>query len=236
MASKNDPPRNNKQQGGGSGTKNRPIFDKRPRTRTSQIQNASNATDPSTGLDEFNGHEAELHSVFIPGSKKQNLNHLLNFHYMPRDRDLPIFSRTGNNKSYTRKVKYNKEQFLQAKLVLRIKFLIKLCIQPFNLFFHSCQFVVKSDTDYAAYLASPDTLVQWNCIEQVHILSSEESKCPICLFPPVAAKMTRCGHVYCWPCILHYLALSDKTWRKCPICYESVHLEDLKRLAIELGY
>lgn len=41
--------------------------------------------------------------------------------------------------------------------------------------------------------------------------------------------MTRCGHVYCWPCILHYLALSDKkSWRKCPICYEAVHIGDLK--------
>lgn len=41
--------------------------------------------------------------------------------------------------------------------------------------------------------------------------------------------MTRCGHVYCWPCILHYLALSDKkSWRKCPICYEAVHIGDLR--------
>ena len=43
------------------------------------------------------------------------------------------------------------------------------------------------------------------------------------------AKMTRCGHIYCWPCILHYLALGEKSWRKCPICYESVHDTDLKR-------
>lgn len=41
--------------------------------------------------------------------------------------------------------------------------------------------------------------------------------------------MTRCGHVYCWPCILHYLALSEKkSWRKCPICYEAVHIGDLR--------
>ena len=24
---------------------------------------------------------------------------------------------------------------------------------------------------------------------------------------PAAAKITRCGHVYCWSCVLHYLAL-----------------------------
>lgn len=65
-------------------------------------------------------------------------------------------------------------------------------------------------------------------IEEVVIRSSEEPKCPICLFPPIAAKMTKCGHVYCFPCILHYLALSDKEWRKCPICYDAVRLPDLR--------
>lgn len=75
---------------------------------------------------------------------------------------------------------------------------------------------------------NPDTLVDWQMIEEVVIRSAEEPQCPICLFPPVAAKMTKCGHVYCWPCILHYLALSDKEWRKCPICYDAVHIRDLK--------
>lgn len=95
---------------------------------------------------------------------------------------------------------------------------------------HSCQFVVKSSGDYKPYTCSPDLLVDWPLIEQIHQLNStEEPQCPICLYHPVAAKMTRCGHVYCWPCILHYLALSEKkSWRKCPICYEAVHISDLK--------
>ena len=40
--------------------------------------------------------------------------------------------------------------------------------------------------------------------------------------------MTRCGHVYCWSCLIHYLSLTDKKWRKCPICYESIYQKDLK--------
>jgi hypothetical protein len=52
--------------------------------------------------------------------------------------------------------------------------------------------------------------------------------CPICLYPPTAAKITRCGHIYCWVCILHYLSLGEKPWRKCPICYESIVKKDLK--------
>lgn len=154
----------------------------------------------------------ELHSVFSPGSKKQSLNHLLNFNYTPRERDQPIrFSKTGNNRSYVKKVTYNKEQYLQA----------------------NCQFVVRAGEDYTPVLASPDNLVEWAKIEQVHIFSSEEPQCPICLYPPVAAKMTKCGHIYCWPCILHYLALSDKAWRKCPICYDAIHVPDLRSCVLK---
>ena len=92
--------------------------------------------------------------------------------------------------------KYNKEQYLQA----------------------NCQFVVKSSGDYSAHLADPDTIVNWDLIEQV-VLKTTASvpSCPICLYPPKAAKVAKCGHVFCWPCILHYLALSDHAWRKCEL-------------------
>lgn len=61
------------------------------------------------------------------GSKKQNLNHLLNFHYEPRDMQSGSDTwRMGNaSKGYNRnsnrwlppvqRHKYNKEQFLQAR-------------------------------------------------------------------------------------------------------------------------
>ncbi|XP_055911157.1 RING finger protein 10 [Eupeodes corollae] len=159
-------------------------------------------------------HEYELNSVYAAGSKKQNLNHLLNFHYGPREFDnysgLNMFGKNANNnRSQVKKQKYNKEQYLQANF----------------------QFVVNWKATQKV-ISSPDTLIDWDLIEQINIQTTEEPQCPICLYPPLAAKLTRCGHVYCWPCILHYLALSDKTWRKCPICYEAVHTNDLKSTTI----
>lgn len=67
-----------------------------------------------------NEFEFELNSVYLPGSKKQNLNHLLNFNYAPRDRmDSATYMRTGNigkgHNGYVKRTKYNKEQFVQAK-------------------------------------------------------------------------------------------------------------------------
>lgn len=138
------------------------------------------------------------------GSKKYgtSLNHLLNFKYAPRERPVVYHSRSGSKK-YT---PFNKEQFIQANF----------------------QFVVRDSGDYAVHAMDPDVLVEWDSIEQVRIFSHEVPSCPICLYPSVAAKITRCGHIYCWSCILHYLSLTDKSWHKCPICYEAVHKKDLK--------
>ncbi|XP_003705539.1 E3 ubiquitin-protein ligase RNF10 [Megachile rotundata] len=161
---------------------------------------------------------AEPGSVVVQGSKKQNLNYLLNFHYETREmqsgsggwshgKSVKGYSRNSNRwLPPVQRHKYNKEQFLQA----------------------SCQFVVTANGNYSLYLTDPDILVDWKLVEQIKIHSPENLSCPICLYAPVAGKMTRCGHVYCWSCILHYLSLSDKSWRKCPICYESIQKSDLK--------
>lgn len=156
----------------------------------------------------------ELNSVFNHGSKKQNLNHLLNFHYYSAKESEDVragaFTKHGyhHHRTSSKKYNFNKEQYLQA----------------------NCQFVVKADAgyDYRPFAISPDSLVEWSQVVKILVSSSESPQCPICLYPPKAAKMTRCGHIFCYACMLHYLSLSDKTWRKCPICFESVHMVDLK--------
>lgn len=191
-------------------------FDKRPPTRKSGNgsgfeQNENHSFGETSGLMELDG---EINSVFNHGSRKQNLNHLLNFHKYTKDADdgafrYGAFSKHGyHHRPYSKRYQYNKEQYLQA----------------------NCQFIVKADAkyDYRPFTVSPDTLVEWDRIIKVLISSTEESQCPICLYPPKAAKISKCGHIYCFSCMLHYLSLSDKSWRKCPICYESIHLNDLK--------
>ncbi|KAM5194455.1 E3 ubiquitin-protein ligase RNF10 [Mantella aurantiaca] len=154
---------------------------------------------------------AEFSSAQYSGPKKINLNHLLNFTYEPRGH--PGGHRDGHG-NWSRRNKwghkpFNKELFLQA----------------------NCQFVVSDDHDYSVHFTDPDTLVSWDLVEQVRICSHEVPSCPICLYPPVAAKITRCGHIFCWACILHYLSLSEKEWSRCPICYSSVIKKDLKSVA-----
>ena len=44
--------------------------------------------------------------------------------------------------------------------------------------------------------------------------------------------MSECGHVFCWACILHYLALSDDKERPCPICLKDITKAGLKSVKI----
>lgn len=204
-----------KQQQSSKNRNNNFYYDKRPQTRRNGNGGGMDAaaSGEATGLMDAD----ELNSVFNHGSKKQSLNHLLNFHYYnAKESEVAragTFSKHGyhQHRAISKKYNFNKEQYLQA----------------------NCQFIVKSDIayDYRPFTISPDALVEWDQVVKILVSSSEESQCPICLYPPKAAKMTRCGHIFCFACMLHYLSLSDKTWRKCPICYESVHLQDLKSTA-----
>lgn len=135
---------------------------------------------------------------------------------------------------------------------------------------------MKPTGDYTAYFADADIYLNWGDILTVLIPTSSAlsgastapaeapatdtgaAACPICLSPPTAPRMTKCGHVYCFPCILQYLATTDgpasagpapipgvaagsshnsgnalqgpsnRQWKRCPICWDAVYARDLK--------
>ena len=85
-----------------------------------------------------------------------------------------------------------------------------------------------------ASLVDPDVLVSWHDVELVIADVEQRAMCPICLDPPLAAKITKCGHVYCAPCILHYLSLGARAWSRCPLCFEPVYPNAVKSLRFRL--
>jgi len=161
--------------------------------------------------------EWELGSLYNSGGKKPNYNHLLNFQYSQRGntrgQQQPA-QRYGKKKQREeeRRPRYDHTHYLQA----------------------NCQFIVRSGESYSIQAADPDVLVDWSLIEQVNlkVTSDDATACPICLFPPTAGKMSECGHVFCWACILHYLALSDDKWRPCPICHQDVSKQGLRSVKV----
>ena len=125
----------------------------------------------------------------------QDASHLLNFRAPERQRD------SGRPLPQRRRgpvVHFDKDRFFGANY----------------------RFVVARDEgeDYGVHLAFADKSVDWALIREVHVAEEGCYNCPICLEPPIAARLTQCGHVYCWPCIKRLLHVAAKHYAPCPVC------------------
>lgn len=156
----------------------------------------------------------------MASNQSTNLNHLLNFSLPPREsRPASSIPRRSRKTANTQGV-WNKERFINAQY----------------------RFVMNPTGDYTVHFADPDIYFQWSDILQVIVPRSSpftasagdssqgdgQATCPICLSPPTAPRMTKCGHIYCFPCILHYLSTSENKWARCPICFDSVNAKQLQ--------
>lgn len=211
-------PRNNKKREGPGGTpKNEPFRknvsvprgrgsgDRRSRPRESASSQMDGTPNSRLGDDD----EPEIGSVFVPGSKKQNFNHLLNFMYPTR----------GNIERSERR-----GPLLQRRQFHRLSFR-----QDHDLYLRAyCQFVVKEDYDYKINSLDPDVPIKWDEIEEIVVRSTGKSECPICLGTPVAGRVGLCSHVYCWACVLHYAAAHEKQPPPCPVCTAPLNVKDMK--------
>ncbi|KAG8995672.1 hypothetical protein FRB94_008868 [Tulasnella sp. JGI-2019a] len=155
-----------------------------------------------------------------PSSKRNvsyvSVSHLMNFSLPPRQAP-PMSAPRRGRRALSQQV-WNKEKFVNAQY----------------------RFIMKPTEDYTVHFADPDIFFRWQDILQVIIppsisqspldFASDLTSCPICLTsPPVAPRVTKCGHIYCFPCILRYLQLGDNPkWNRCPICYDSVNESHLK--------
>jgi len=145
-------------------------------------------------------------------------------------------SHGGQHKNYKKnkgpQVKATRERLLQA----RCKFLLnpKIAAQhqaTQKLPVGCVALDIKESTELNE---DPDSIIPWAAVEQVTMQLNDLPNCPICLYPPTAPQITRCGHVYCYACVLHTLALTDDNWVKCPICEQPVVGKDLKSVVVTL--
>ncbi|RMZ75417.1 hypothetical protein DV738_g5498, partial [Chaetothyriales sp. CBS 135597] len=101
------------------------------------------------------------------------------------------------------------------------------------------RFIVSSDRDYPAQAVDADVHVEWEAVLQVlGTAETQSTNCPICLSPPVAPRMTRCGHIFCLPCLIRYLHSANDPaapqpekkarWQKCPICEDIIYISDTR--------
>ncbi|EWC44969.1 hypothetical protein DRE_01028 [Drechslerella stenobrocha 248] len=117
------------------------------------------------------------------------------------------------------------------------------------------RFIVDPSGDYKSQSLDPDSPLPWGSVLRILASSiTQASSCPICLCDPVAPRMARCGHIFCLPCLIRYMASEDDSlkpgqqgyyhptanqnkekWKKCPICHDSVYMKEVRPVKFYQG-
>lgn len=140
--------------------------------------------------------------------KGKNMNHLLNFQSYESVSPSTIGGarKGGRTRHITPRMPKGKEEFVQSV----------------------AQFIVEQDSDLELepFQVDPDLPVPWKFVEAIRIFGQEETECPICLHPPIAAKVGRCGHAHCASCVLKLLSICEHP--ECPVCQCALTASDLR--------
>lgn len=120
-------------------------------------------------------------------------------YHPPSDSDSQSQVRSSNSKrSPSRIITRPREQFVQSNY----------------------RFVVDPDAQAALHPCKlfADAMVPWNIVDLVFV--PHESDCPICLHPLRCPRVTPCGHVFDYVCMLQLFAhaTADDRPPRCPLC------------------
>lgn len=92
----------------------------------------------------------------------------------------------------------------------------------------TCRMFVLNEVSPLEAESDPDASIPWDSVEYVQVQCDDDQRCPICLGPPIAPKMTRCGHIFCWVCIIQHIDGGEKGWNYCPLCEDFTVARDLR--------
>lgn len=102
-------------------------------------------------------------------------------------------------------------------------------------------FVDEATPDVVEAVFNGDAFIEWQNVRQVDLFCDLKPRCPICLEEEmVVPKITRCGHIFCAPCIMRYFMVltdqNERPWQRCPVCNEERLLpaEDLTSVRFQV--
>eukprot|EP01052_Picozoa_sp_SAG31_P031448 SAG31_NODE_3333_length_4395_cov_2.924814_2_plen_688_part_00 len=155
-------------------------------------------------------------------SRRQTANHLLNFRLEPRD-TLEDANSSRHPPARSSNSRGSSSRGLKQKSQRKLGFLhanadIRFAVQP-----DGC----------TAQEKNADLPLDWDIVQVVLFRTSSSYTCPICFESPTCPKITKCGHIFCFTCALHYLSYAADDSRKCPMCFELISAPELKSVVVE---
>ena len=100
----------------------------------------------------------------------------------------------------------------------------------------------EQESRYVQYLNDPGAIVEWRDIIEViytqptALTTNQKTQCPICMEPAgfmVAPRISKCGHLFCYACLLQYLDFErSQAWKKCPLCNDAIYKRDIRKATI----
>lgn len=110
--------------------------------------------------------------------------------------------------------------------------------------YHAFALTRKSKQGYS--FKGCDTTVSWESVRTVkylahatgaHNAADAQETCPICLDVFSCARITKCGHCFCLPCLMRHNHTSASENAaigvKCPCCALAIHIDDIRPVVIE---
>jgi len=92
----------------------------------------------------------------------------------------------------------------------------------------------KQINKFPKYSSKNNSNILWEDINTIIYYSVDIYTCPICLEKNlICPQITRCGHIFCWPCLISYydfwtISAIAKKIPKCPLCKEQLDLNNTK--------
>ena len=182
----------------------------------------SPATTAASAVDANSGKKSwsRSHGRSSGKAHKFNANHLLNFQYED------LAHRVKQHSPHTHHQSSGRVDAQTAKKAYILQ----------NFQFVLCEAVAFDPSIAARCLASLinfDELPPWDYVRFVICRDAvEEHICPVCLDAPQAPRITSCGHIFCYPCLMRHLdCMKDKGRpRACPVCHTIVVKPTLRPL------
>ena len=92
----------------------------------------------------------------------------------------------------------------------------------------SYRLVLTVDCEYQKYLRDRERPVDWDDVFSLECFVEDQDCCPICLMPYCVPRAAKCGHIFCFSCIMYYIHQYEDDWTKCPMCGEPFDLQSLR--------